>query len=83
MMSPAALSLLTSTFEEGAARNKALGVWGSISAGGAAAGMIIGGCLTDLANWRWVFLINVPVGGAVIVAARRTSRRAAPRAARR
>jgi EmrB/QacA subfamily drug resistance transporter len=72
MMSPAALSLLTSTFEEGAARNKALGVWGSISAGGAAAGMIIGGVLTDLANWRWVFLINVPVGVAVILAARRT-----------
>ena len=72
MMSPAALSLLTSTFDEGAARNKALGVWGSIAAGGAAAGMIIGGVLTDLANWRWVFLINVPVGVAVILTARRT-----------
>jgi MFS family permease len=71
MMSPAALSLLTSTFQEGAARNRALGVWGSIAAGGAAAGMIIGGVLTDLANWRWVFLVNVPVGLAVILAARR------------
>jgi EmrB/QacA subfamily drug resistance transporter len=71
MMSPAALSLLTSTFEEGAPRNKALGVWGAISAGGAAAGMIVGGVLTDVASWRWVFLINVPVGVAVIFAARR------------
>jgi EmrB/QacA subfamily drug resistance transporter len=69
MMSPAALSLLTTTFEEGAPRNKALGVWGAIAAGGAAAGMIIGGILTDIASWRWVFLINVPVGLAVALAA--------------
>jgi MFS family permease len=71
MMSPAALSLLTSTFAEGAARNKALGVWGSIAAGGAAAGLIIGGVLTDVANWRWVFLINVPVGLVLAFAAPR------------
>lgn len=71
MMSPAALSLLTTTFEEGVPRNKALGVWGAIGAGGAAAGMIIGGVLTDLAGWRWVFLINVPVGVAVTIAALR------------
>jgi hypothetical protein len=68
MMSPAALSLLTTTFEEGEARNRALGVWGAIAAGGAAAGMIIGGVLTDVAGWRWVFLINVPVGLAVALA---------------
>jgi len=61
MVSPAALSLLVTTFAEGEARNKALGVWGAIAAGGAAAGMIIGGVLTDVANWRWVFFINVPV----------------------
>lgn len=71
MMSPAALSLLTTTFTEGDARNRALGVWGAIAAGGAAAGMIIGGVLTDVASWRWVFLINVPVGLAVALAALR------------
>jgi len=71
MMSPAALSLLTTSFPEGPARNRALGVWGAIAAGGAAAGMIIGGVLTDLASWRWVFLINVPVGLAIALAAPR------------
>jgi EmrB/QacA subfamily drug resistance transporter len=71
MMSPAALSLLTTAFREGPARNRALGVWGAVSAGGAAAGMIIGGVLTDLAGWRWVFLINVPVGLAIALAAPR------------
>src|SRR3712207_5282421 len=65
MMSPAALSLVTTTFRDETARNKALGVWGAISAGGAAAGMIVGGVLTELAGWRWAFLINVPIGLAV------------------
>jgi EmrB/QacA subfamily drug resistance transporter len=71
MVSPAALSLLTTSFEEGPPRNKALGVWGAIAAGGAAAGMIIGGTLTDVGSWRWVFLINVPIGMAVAIAALR------------
>jgi len=71
MMSPAALSLLTTGFREGPARNRALGVWGAIAAGGAAAGMIIGGVLTDVASWRWVFFINVPVGLAIALAAPR------------
>jgi MFS family permease len=71
MMSPAALSLLTTSFREGPDRNRALGVWGAIAAGGAAAGMIIGGLLTDLAGWRWVFFINVPVGIAIALAAPR------------
>ena len=62
MLSPAALSLLTGTFSEGTARNRALSIWGAVAAGGAAAGMIIGGVLTDLVGWRWVFLINVPIG---------------------
>ncbi len=62
MLSPSALSLLVTTFAEGPERTRALGVWGSIAAGGAAAGMILGGVLTDLAGWRWVFLVNVPVG---------------------
>lgn len=71
MMSPAALSLLTTAFAEGPARNRALGVWGAIAAGGAAGGMIIGGVLTDVLGWRWAFLINVPVGLAVIAVAPR------------
>jgi EmrB/QacA subfamily drug resistance transporter len=62
MLSPSALSLLVTTFAEGPERTRALGTWGSIAAGGAAAGMIIGGVLTDLAGWRWVFFVNVPVG---------------------
>lgn len=70
MLSPAALSLLTSNFEEGNSRNRALSVWGAIAAGGAAAGMIIGGVLTDTAGWRWVFLINVPIGLAILAVTR-------------
>lgn len=69
MLSPAALSLLTSTFREGPERARALGIWGAIAAGGAAAGMLIGGVATDLANWRWVFFINIPVGVVAIAAA--------------
>jgi EmrB/QacA subfamily drug resistance transporter len=69
MLSPAALSLLVTTFAEGPERTKALGVWGSIAAGGAAAGMILGGILTDLAGWRWVFFVNVPVGVLALVGA--------------
>ncbi len=70
MMSPAALSLLTTTFAEGAERNRALSIWGAITAGGAAAGMIIGGILTDLANWRWVFFINAPIGVFTLISVR-------------
>lgn len=71
LVSPAALSLLITTFPEGGERNKALGLWAAVGAGGAAAGLIVGGLLTDLADWRWVFLINVPIGGAVGLAASR------------
>jgi EmrB/QacA subfamily drug resistance transporter len=64
--SPAALSLLTTSYEEGPARNKALGAWGAVAAGGAAAGVLLGGILTDTLGWRWVFLINVPIALAII-----------------
>jgi EmrB/QacA subfamily drug resistance transporter len=74
MLSPSALSLLVTTVEEGEPRNRALGVWGAIAGGGAAAGMIIGGVLTDLASWRWVFLINVPVGVVTLLAVPRVVR---------
>ncbi len=68
IVSPSALALLTSTFQEGSARNRALGVWGAVSAGGAAAGMLLGGAMTEYAGWRWVFLVNVPVGALILVA---------------
>jgi EmrB/QacA subfamily drug resistance transporter len=69
MISPTALALLTTRFEEGPARNRALSVWGAVGAGGAIAGQLIGGVLTEVAGWRSVFLINVPVGVLAIVAA--------------
>jgi len=61
LVAPAALSLVTVIFEEGEARNKALGVWGAISGTGGAAGLIMGGVLTTGLDWRWVFFVNLPV----------------------
>ncbi|HTX45138.1 MAG TPA: MFS transporter [Solirubrobacteraceae bacterium] len=62
LVSPAALSIITTTFTETSERTRALSVWSAIAAGGAAAGLLFGGILTDLASWRWVFFVNVPVG---------------------
>jgi EmrB/QacA subfamily drug resistance transporter len=61
-MSPAALSIVVNTFKEGHERNKALGVWAGVAAGGAAAGLLFGGVLTQYLGWRWDFFVNVPVG---------------------
>lgn len=66
-MSPAALSIVLATFHEGGERNKALGLWTTISTGGAATGLLIGGALTQFVNWRWNFFINVPVGIALSI----------------
>jgi EmrB/QacA subfamily drug resistance transporter len=71
MMSPAALSIVLTSFKEGADRNKALGIWGSVAAGGAAAGVLLGGILTEYTNWRWNFFVNVPVGLFVVLMAPR------------
>ncbi len=71
LVSPAALSIITTTFDEGPARTKALAVWGGIAAGGAAFGLLLGGILTDALSWEWNFLINVPIGIAAIAAALR------------
>jgi len=62
VISPAALSIITTTFEEGAERNKALGVWGAMGGSGAAVGVLLGGVLTKYAGWEWIFFINIPVG---------------------
>src|SRR5437868_3879819 len=67
IVSPATLSIITTTFEEGSERNKALGIWGAMGGSGAAAGVLFGGILTKYAGWEWVFFVNVPV--AVIVLA--------------
>jgi EmrB/QacA subfamily drug resistance transporter len=62
IISPAALSILTTTFDEGPERNTALGAWGAVGAFGAVAGVLLGGVLTDLLDWRWIFYVNAPVG---------------------
>ena len=61
-VSPAALSILTTTFQEGRERNIALGAWGAVGGFGAAAGVLLGGILTDALSWEWIFFVNVPVG---------------------
>src|SRR6186997_691351 len=61
-ISPAALSIISTTFEEGADRARALGVWAAIAIGGAAFGLVLGGLLTQLLSWPWIFFVNVPVG---------------------
>ena len=69
LVSPAALSIITTTFEEGPDRTKAMGVWGAIAAGGGAFGLLLGGILTEALSWEWIFFVNVPVGIAAAVLA--------------
>ena len=61
-ISPAALAILMTTFAEGRERNIALGVWGAVGGFGAAAGVLLGGVLTDALSWEWIFFVNIPVG---------------------
>jgi EmrB/QacA subfamily drug resistance transporter len=62
LLSPAALSIVTTTFRDGAERNKALGLWGAVAGSGGAAGVLLGGVLTEYVGWEWVLWVNVPIG---------------------
>ena len=66
IISPAALSIVMTSFEEGAERNKALGIWGALGGSGAAVGVLAGGVLTKYLGWEWIFFVNVPVGATVL-----------------
>ena len=71
LMLPAALSIVMNMFAEGAERNKALGIWGGLGAGGATVGVIAGGLLTRYAGWQYIFYLNVPIGAAALALAPR------------
>jgi len=71
IVSPAALSIITTTFAEGEERNRALGVWGAVAGAGGAAGVLLGGILTSGLSWRWVLFVNVPIGLACTLVAPR------------
>jgi EmrB/QacA subfamily drug resistance transporter len=71
VIAPASLSILTTTFEEGPARNRAVGIWGAMGGVGGAVGVLLGGVLTDLLSWRWILFINVPIGLLAALAAQR------------
>src|SRR3954447_536067 len=71
LVSPAALSIITTTFTSPGERTRALGVWSAIAAGGGAFGLLLGGILTDALSWEWIFFVNVPVGLAALAAAAR------------
>src|SRR5205085_4046263 len=70
IISPAALSIVTTTFSEGAERNKALGIWGALGGSGAAVGVLLGGILTKYLGWEWIFFVHVPVGALVFALTR-------------
>jgi EmrB/QacA subfamily drug resistance transporter len=71
ILSPAALSIVTTTFEEGSERNRALGIWGAVAGSGGAAGVLLGGVLTDSLGWEWVFFVNTPIAIAAALLAPR------------
>jgi EmrB/QacA subfamily drug resistance transporter len=80
---PAALSIVTNMFGEGAERNKALGIWGAVGALGGTVGLLAGGVLTTYAGWQYIFFVNVPIGAAAIVLAPKLLPESRPGSARR
>ena len=70
ILSPAALSIISTTFAEGSERNKALGIWGAMGGSGAAVGVLMGGVLTKWLGWEWIFFVNIPVGITVLLLVR-------------
>jgi EmrB/QacA subfamily drug resistance transporter len=70
ILSPSALSIITTTFQEGSERNKALGIWGAMGGSGAAVGVLMGGVLTKWLGWEWIFFVNVPIGAGVLLVTR-------------
>jgi EmrB/QacA subfamily drug resistance transporter len=83
IISPAALSIVTTTFAEGSERNKALGIWGAMGGSGAAVGVLMGGVLTKYLGWEWIFFVNVPVGALVLLLTPRIVRESRLEAERR
>ncbi|MGI8729464.1 MAG: MFS transporter [Solirubrobacteraceae bacterium] len=71
MLAPSALSMVTNMFSEGSERNKALGVWGAVSGSGGAAGVLLGGVLTEYLGWEWVLWVNVPIALVAVLLAPR------------
>jgi EmrB/QacA subfamily drug resistance transporter len=71
ILAPTALSLLAATFPQGTERNRALGVYSAVSAGGGAVGLLMGGIITNYLSWRWIMFVNVPIGLLLAVAAPR------------
>ena len=71
LVSPAALSIILTTFAEGPDRNRALAVWGAIAGAGGAIGLLLGGVMVEVLTWRWVFFINVPIGAVLVALAPR------------
>src|SRR5712692_2954681 len=71
IVAPTALSLIADTFSEGSHRNRAMGVYAAVAGAGGAAGLLLGGLLTDLASWRWVLFVNVPIGVVLAIVAPR------------
>jgi EmrB/QacA subfamily drug resistance transporter len=71
LLSPAALAVITTSFEEGAARTKALSVWAAIASGGSAVGLLAGGVIVEVLSWEWIFFVNIPIGVLIVLAALR------------
>ena len=71
LVSPAALSIILTTFAEGTERNRALAVWGAIAGAGGAIGLLLGGVIVEALSWRWIFFVNVPIGALLLAAAPR------------